>query len=255
MAPRPTLAAAQFEPAVGDTGTNLETIERVLTGLEDAVEVVVFPELTVTGYDLDAARDLAEPIPGPTTTKLVDLAGTYGVDIVVGIPERTDDHLYNALAYVTPDGLRATYRKQYLWGDEREVFDSGGQPVTVESPVGTVGLLLCYDLNLPETSLAYAREEVDVLAVSGAWRTDYMDDWELLLRARALDGTAYVVAANHVGSQSGRRHGGGSLVVDPTGHVTTIAGETPAVVTTPVEAPVLETARRRNPVLETRRER
>jgi predicted amidohydrolase len=249
-----SIAACQFEPEVGAPRTNYDRIEELVAGLDDGVELAVFPELCVTGYDLDAATELADAVPGALTDRAVGIADRHDLHLVVGVPEREGSTLYNDLVLVDGDGVRATYRKQYLWGEESAVFAAGEGPVTAETPVGTLGLLVCYDLNLPEAALAYARSECDVLAVSAAWRTSYLDDWKLLLRARALDGTCYVVGSNHAGDQRGRSHAGGSRVVGPGGTVLDAAdGDAFAVSAT--DRDQLETVREQNPVFETRRRR
>lgn len=253
MAPRPTLGVAQFEPTVGDVERNLATIGDLAA--EATADVLVLPELAVTGYDLEAAREAAAPIPGPLTDALIEHAAHTGTWLVAGLPERDADEVYNVLALASPDGVEAVYRKQYPWAEEAAAFGVGGGPVTAETPVGTVGFLLCYDLNFPEASLAYAREPVDVLAVSAAWRTSYRADWRLLAQARALDSTCYVAASNHVGDQRGREHGGHSLLAAPTGDLAGETDESRGVVETVVSADELSQARERNPVLESRRTR
>lgn len=246
------IAACQFEPTIGDVDANVAAVDRSLSGLPDHVEIAVFPELAAVGYDLDTARDLAAPIPGALTDRFVDLAREQDTTVVVGVPERDGEDLYNTLAVIDGDGVEATYRKQYSWGDESGVFATGEELTTVETAAGTLGLALCYDLNFPEFALEYARAGCDVLAVSAAWRRSFDADWRLLARARALDGPYYVVGSNHVGDQAGRTHGGGSLVADPTGTVISEAKDGHGHAVAPVEADRLESARQRNPVRETR---
>jgi len=246
------IAACQFEPTVGDSDDNLATVRRLAADLDD-VALAVFPELCVTGYDVETAVDAATPVPGPVTDELTEIAAATGTTLVVGLPERDGDAVYNDLVAVSGDGVEAAYRKQYAWGDEAGAFATGDGPVTAETAVGTVGFLLCYDLNFPEAALAYA--DVDVLAVSAAWRESYRADWSLLLRARALDGPCYTVGANHAGDQRGRVHRGGSLVAAPTGDVLAECADGATTVAAPVDTNVLAAARERNPVRQTRRER
>lgn len=248
------IAACQFEPTIGDSDDNLATIRQLATSLDDAA-LAVFPELCVTGYDVETALDAATPVPGPVTDDLAAIAADAEATLVVGLSERDGDAVYNDLVAVSGDGVEAVYRKQYPWGDEAGTFATGDGPVTVETAVGTVGFLLCYDLNFPEATLAYADAGVDVLAVSAAWRESYSTDWSLLLRTRALDGPCYTVGANHAGDQQGRAHEGGSLVADPTGDVLSECGDGTTTVTAQVTPDALTTARERNPVRETRRER
>ncbi|MHB9287129.1 carbon-nitrogen hydrolase family protein [Halobacteriales archaeon Cl-PHB] len=249
------VAACQFEPEVDAVEANCETVRDLAVDLPDEVALAVFPELCVTGYDLDVATEAATPVPGPVTDDLVDVAAESETHLVVGLPERDGDAVYNDLVYVSPDGVEAVYRKQYPWGDEADTFATGDGPVTAETPVGRVGFLLCYDLNFPEAALAYDRRGVDVLLVSAAWRESYRDDWDLLARSRALDGTCYVAASNHAGDQSGREHLGGSLLAGPDGSVLDRAGDGQATVSAAVDADALTAARDRNPVQETRTSR
>lgn len=244
------VAGCQFEPVIGDLPANYETISALAASLNEDVAVAVFPELCVTGYDIDVAREHAAPVPGDLTDPLVDIAAEADTTLVVGLPERAGETLYNDLVVVDEDGVAGTYRKQYLWGAEDEMFETGGGPITVETEAGTVGFLVCYDLNFPEAALAYADKECDVLAVSSAWRESYRSDWRLLLRARALDGTCFVVGANHSGEQDGRIHAGTSLVAGPDGSVLTDADGGRATVEARVSPKRLQEGRDRNPVHE-----
>lgn len=246
------VAACQFEPAIGDVEANLEAIRTIGDDCGEDVTVAIFPELCVTGYDLEIVPDLATAVPGPMTDTLVEIAADLECSLVVGLPERDGEELFNTMVVVSGDGLEATYRKQYAWGEEADVFTPGEEPTTVETPVGTVGLCCCYDLNFPEVGLEYARLGCDVLAVNAAWRTSYLSDWRLLSRARARDGPFYVVASNHTGEQHGREHAGHSLIAGPDGRIQSEADDTRGVVTAPVEVSSLERAHRRNPVRATR---
>jgi len=246
------IAGCQFEPVVGDVEQNITTLSEIASSLPESVELAVFPELCVSGYDLDAAVTAATPVPGSMTDRLEQIAASTDVTLVVGLAEQTDDAVYNDLVTVSPTGTVQKYRKQYLWGAEDTTFMADAGPTTVETPVGTVGFLLCYDLNFPEATLAYAREQVDVIAVSAAWRPSFRHDWDILLQARALDATCYVIGSNHAGSQCGRTHDGGSLIAGPDGTVLERVRDGTAVVSTEFDSEFISNARERNPVAETR---
>lgn len=246
------IAACQFEPVIDDITSNIKAIDQTLTSLPSRVAVAVFPELCVTGYDLNVASRRAVPVPGDLTDQLTALAADHDMTIVVGVPERDEEELYNALVIVDGDGVRDVYRKQYSWGDESDVFATGDGPTTVNTGVGTIGFALCYDLNFPEMALDYASQDCDILAVSSAWRTSYETDWRLLLRARALDGPYYVVGANHVGSQRGRAHAGQSLVADPSGNVLSKVSDGNGHVVVPIKREKIVAGKDRNPVRESR---
>lgn len=251
----PQIAACQFEPTVGDVDANCEQIATQAATLNDAVSYAVFPELSVTGYDLDTTSELATSVPGPVTDDLAAVAEKHDVGLIVGLPERTDSALYNSLVVIDGTGIQATYRKRGLWGAESEVFAAGSEPVTIDTALGTIGLVLCYDINFPETALAYAERKCDVLVVSAAWRRSYLDDWMLLLRSRALDGTCYVAGSNHAGDQRGRRHEGHSLIVGPDGGIIGEAEDGTAIVSSDIQETTIREARNRNPVLASRRQR
>lgn len=248
------VAACQFEPVVDDVDANIESMASILDSLALSVELAVFPELCVTGYALDVAEDRAETVPGPMTDRLSSLAADSGVTIVAGVPERREDHLYNSLVTVDDDGLQGVYRKQYPWGDETETFTAVDEPVVVDTDLGRVGFLICYDANFPEAAIAYSKQWCDLLVVSAAWRQSYREDWRLLLRARALDGACYVVGSNHAGDQRGRRHEGGSLVANPRGKLLAQADHGQQAVTAPVSQESIAHGREKNPVHQTREE-
>ena len=249
------VAACQFEPTIGNVDTNVEQIRSIGAELPGATELAVFPELCVTGYDLTAVPYLATPVPGPVTDKLAAIAAEIDCLLVAGLPERDGKQYFNTTVAVSGDGLEATYRKQYLWGDEADVFSAGETATTLETPAGRVGLACCYDLNFPELGLEYARQSCDVLAVNAAWRQSFLTSWRLLCRARAFDGPYYVVAANHTGEQDGREHAGNSLVATPGGTIDASVDTGSDAAITSVTDESLERAVERNPVRQTRNER
>lgn len=246
------VATCQFEPAVGNVEANVEHIAQTADSLPESTEFAVFPELCVTGYDLDVVPEAKMPVPGPVTDELTAVARTSDTDLVVGLPEADGEEVYNSLVYISGEGVEATYRKQQLWDKEAEQFAATDEPVTVETPVGKLGFLTCYDLNFPELALDYAEVECDLLAVSAAWRRAFDRDWRLLCRARALDQTCYVVASNHSGSQSGREHAGESLIAGPRGDLVAKTTAGVSVATAPVEPDAIEVAREKNPVRKSR---
>lgn len=248
----PRVAVCEFEPIVGEIDANTETIDQLTASCPKGTEIAVFPELCLTGYDLGLLPEHAVEVPGRETDRLNDIAIGSGIDLVVGVPEQAGDELYNSLLYISDDGIKAIYRKRRPWGDEADVFSSGTEATTVETPLGKAGFLLCYDLNFPELSMEYAAEGCDFLCVSAAWRQSFAADWQLLTRARALDSTCYVMATNHRGSQSGRAHAGGSLVAGPRGDVLGKTTDGLQIASCPIREMVLESSRELNPVREAR---
>ncbi|MDG5762108.1 carbon-nitrogen hydrolase family protein [Natronococcus sp. A-GB1] len=248
------IASCQFEPVVGDVDANLSHITQLAEQLPPSTVFAVFPELCVTGYDLGDVPTVKTSVPGPITERLQRIAQSTGTDLLVGLPEAADNEVYNSLVYISSHGVEATYRKQQLWGDEATQFAAGTGPVVVDTPVGRVGLLLCYDLNFPELALEYDDAGCDHIAVSSAWRQSFDDDWRLLCCARAFDQTCYVIGSNHSGTQSGRHHAGESLVVGPRGEILAKATDDTSAISVEVKADSIETARLENPVRNSRYE-
>lgn len=222
-----TVAACQIAVSDLDPAANVETILAQIEALPPNVELAVFPEYALTGFVADArVHASALDSDGPMLDRIAKAAETAGMAVVVGYLEASDDGRYNALAYLPPDGDRTVYRKRHLWGDERDIVTPGVDRVTVDSPIGSTGLVTCYDLNFVAESAAFTDPPVDALLVAGAWPGEYAANWDLLLRARALDGVRWVVGAGRTGERTipgtePRTYAGRSAIVRPDG---TIAG-------------------------------
>lgn len=240
----PTVAVPQIPVDDLDVATNVDRVRRRTAALPDRVDVAVFPEYALTGFaDDDRLGEVALARPD-ATERLEAIAADTGVAVVAGYAERGDDATYNAVAYVpSPDGAdgdareptgeAVAYRKRHLWGDERGRIAPGHDRVVAETPVGTTGLMTCYDLNFVEESAWFAERAVDALFVPGAWPADHAANWRLLVRARALDGGRWVVAAGRTGTAGGARdpnevrYAGRSLVARPDGAVAAELGRDP----------------------------
>ncbi|WP_158056924.1 carbon-nitrogen hydrolase family protein [Halorussus halophilus] len=230
MPANPTVAACQMTVADLEPERNLAAVESRVAGLPPETDVALFPEYALTGFVSDErAEDAALSRDGPELDRLRTLATDHDCALVVGFVEDGGDAYYNATAYIdstgsddTPDTATTVYRKRHLWAGEREVLDPGDERVTVETPVGTTGLLTCYDLNFVGESAAFARPEIDALFVVGAWFAAHSQNWKLLLRARALDGVRWVVGAGRTGESTvgdPTQYAGRSRVVRPDGSV------------------------------------
>jgi predicted amidohydrolase len=173
--------------------------------------------------------------------------------------------VHNTSVLVGPGGeLEAVYRKIHLFdvdlGDGGRFTESasvapGKEVVVAPTPFGGVGLSVCYDLRFPELYRAQAARGAALLCVPAAFaRETGKDHWEVLLRARAIENQAYVVAPAQCGRHSPERASHGrSLIVDPWGIVLAQAGDRPAVIVADCDPDELERVRRRVPALEHRR--
>ncbi len=217
-----------------DVAPNLATAGRLVAEAAAAGAQLValpeyFPLIGATDADRLAAREVDGE--GPMQDFLAATARQHGIWLVGGsIPLLAQDpgKLRNSCLVFDPRGQRvARYDKIHLFGfkkgdeayDEAATIERGDQVVAFDSPLGRIGLAICYDLRFPE--LFRAHGELDLLVLPAAFtETTGRAHWELLLRARAVENQCYVLAAAQGGRHpNGRLTHGNSMVIDPWGEV------------------------------------
>jgi predicted amidohydrolase len=223
-----TLALAQISSQRENKKENLRKIEELtMRAKEQRADLVIFPELCLTGYVVrDQLYELAETLPGPSTTQIAELTRKTGMYVVFGMPElseKTKATIYNTAVFVGPEGVIGKYHKRYLPThsvfEEKRYFRPGYQTAAFDTPLGKIGLCICYDLFFPEvtrlTRLAGA-QLIICISASPSVRRSY---FETLTAARAIENTAYLAYVNLVGVEDGLQFWGGSRLVSPTGDV------------------------------------
>ena len=262
------VAAVQLT-STADRERNLATADRLTRAAAAAgAELVVLPEKwPVLGTPEETAAG-AEPLDGPALTWARDTARELGIDLVAGsIAERVEgrEKGSNTCVHVGPDGdYRAVYRKIHMFDvevggrtyRESEHEDAGDEVVVSETAGGVeLGLTVCYDLRFPELYRILAIHGARVITVSAAFTlTTTRDHWEVLLRARAIEDQAFVIASNQVGEHAkGYRSGGRSMIIDPWGVVLAQAQDTETFVTAELDLERQAEIRRTLPSLANRR--
>lgn len=222
------VALAQMSCKRADKEENLRKMEKfVLQASEQNVKLVIFPELSLTGYVVrDQIYELAEPVPGPSVKAVEKIAKKASVYVVFGLPEKsgkTQATLYNTAVLVGPEGYVGKYRKMYLPThsvfEEKRYFRPGYQAAAFNTEIGSIGLIICYDIFFPEVSrLARLKgaQLIVCISASPAIRKSY---FETLTVARALENTAFLAYVNLVGIENGLQFWGGSRMVGPSGKV------------------------------------
>lgn len=222
------VALAQISCKRGDKTENIRKIEdNVVRAKKQGVELVIFPELSVTGYVLrDQIYELAETIPGQSTNILEKLAVKTGTYIVFGLPElsdKTQATIYNAAVLVGPDGLIGKYRKMYLPThsvfEEKRYFRPGYQTAVFETELGKIGLIICYDVFFPEVSRLTRLKGAQLIVCISASPATRRAFFETLTVARAIENTAFLAYVNLVGIEDGLQFWGGSRLIGPNGRV------------------------------------
>ncbi|MFD3506268.1 carbon-nitrogen hydrolase family protein [Nocardia sp. NPDC058666] len=257
------IAVIQFAPET-DPDTNLSTLrEHVRTAAAAGARVVVAPEYSMFAVTRLDARvvAIAQPLDGPFTTGLAALAAEFGVFLVAGVvelPTPGATRISNTLVAHSPDGARvAVYRKVHLYDAfghlESDVVAAGPlvAPATFAVDGVVFGLQTCFDLRFPEGCRRVAAAGAHVLVLPAQWipGPGKVDQWTTLLRARAIENTMYVAAAD----QCAPHGAGSSMIVDPTGAVLAELGDEPGVLTETVDPAHLASVRTKNPSLSLRR--
>ena len=139
----------------GDTAYNLSRTLSAIASCADDTALLVFPETHLTGFvGGQQLAQVAEPLTGPTLGAVLQAVRERGVSVVVGLAENHHGTFYNTSVLVTPEGIALQYRKTHLWPSERGDFTPGDRFTTVLWQGVRVGLLICYDIELPETGRA-----------------------------------------------------------------------------------------------------
>jgi len=222
------VALAQISSTRGDKAANISKIEKfTLKAKKKGAELVIFPELSLTGYTVrDQVYELAETIPGPSTKAIENIAKKAKVHVIFGMPELSEETqatIHNAAVLVGPEGLIGKYRKLYLPThsifEEKRYYRPGYEAVALDSALGKIGLIICYDIYFPEvtrlTRLKGAQLIVCISASPAIRRTFF----ETLTMARAIENTAFFAFVNRVGIEDGLQFWGGSRLVGPNGRV------------------------------------
>ena len=207
----------------------------------------------------------AEPLDGPTCRRFADLAARLGIHLLLGsFNERGDDpaRCHNTSVVFGPDGSTlAAYRKIHLFDvdvsdavrcRESECVAAGDRPIVVATPLGRLGLSICYDLRFGNLYRRLVGEGAEMLCVPAAFTlTTGRDHWEPLLRARAIECQSYVLAPAQYGRHddpSLRESYGHAMIIDPWGHVIAQASDGPGLALAEIDLDRVARVRRAIPV-------
>lgn len=257
-----SIAVAQFPPGLDKHENENSIAKLVRQAAQLGARLVVLPEYAMfTAPSMDKAfLDTAEPLSGPFVTSLRDLAQDLSLFLVAGINEQLEggEKISNTLVAVGPQGdVVAIYRKLHLYDafgyKESDLVRPGEvePPETFEVDGLSFGMQTCYDLRFPEVTRRIVDAGAQVLLLPAEWVPGPLkeDHWVTLLRARAIENTIYVAAAD----QCAPTGAGNSMIVDPMGVVLASLGEQTAVAVAELSEERLCAVRLKNPALELRR--
>jgi deaminated glutathione amidase len=261
-----SVALVQLD-ATDDVDANIERAVALADEAATGSRLVALPEyLQFRGPDA-GYRASARSIPGSHTEPFAAVARRRGVWILVGsLAEASDDPMrpYNTSTLIGPDGeIVAAYRKLHLFDVsvddgpsdlESARVSPGGHVVTAQVEGATLGLSICYDLRFPELYRALALAGAEILTVpSNFTERTGRDHWEVLLRARAIENGAYVLAPSQIGGPRGSPAYGRSMIVDPWGTIVAQAPDSVGIIRADLDLDRVASVRRQIPALANRR--
>lgn len=250
-----TIAGLQHPGHPGDVEANLATIaDAARRARARGADLLVTPEMFVTGYNIGTR--VAELAAGSLDAEVAKIAKDAGIAVVAGLPERLlDGTVANTALFVDETGAElARYRKTHLFSDlDRELFVAGtelGAPVTYRGV--RLSLLICYDVEFPETVRAAARQGAHAVIVPTAQMEPFAFVAEALIPVRAWENQVYVAYVNRSGEEGDLRYVGRSSIAAPSGVVLDAvpACDATGLVLATVDSELVAEAQRLNPYLD-----
>ena len=249
------VAGLQAAGVPGDVEANRAQLRVAATEAAAAgAGLLITPELYLTGYDIgDQVRELARL---DLTGMVRQIAREAGIAILAGIPEPAGDLLHNTAILVDGQGdVLLRYRKTHLFGElDRRYFAPGDDLVGLAELHGVrIAVLICYDVEFPETVRAAAERGADLVAVPTAQMIPFEFVVEHLIRARAWENQVYLAYVNHDGRERTLEYVGRSSIVAPSGDVLAGAAHGDHLLLATIDTDVVARARAQNPYLADRR--
>lgn len=252
-----TVSVAQMDIALGKPEANLaKARELAAEARRRGSEVVVFPELWTTGYNLKDTRRYAADLDEGHFAQVAEMASENAIYIIGSLLEAKDSRYHNTAPIFSPNGERVgVYRKIHLFcmmGEDRYLSPGEETPV-LGLPWGRCAIAICYDLRFPELFRKYALAGAVVVFLPAEWPHPRLAHWRMLLAARAIENQIFLVACNRVGESAGEKFFGHSAIYDPWGEALLEAGETEVLLTATLDLDLVERVRRSMPVFADRR--
>ncbi|MFT9077505.1 nitrilase-related carbon-nitrogen hydrolase [Ethanoligenens sp.] len=224
-----TVSVVTFHPVWGDKEANLKRIlEYIECAAKKGSELIVFPEMALTGYDDEADKPLeekmqyklSETVPGPSSERVAELTKKLGVYAVMGMPikdSKDQNTIYNGLAIFSPDGIAGSYHKMHLPAPEPNWATRGSSPFILESEWGPIGLAVCYDnYAFPELMRYYVSKGCRLCINSTALAHCHGPYFgSPTLEAAVVQNGVYIASANLGGLDVDNYFWGGSSIIGP----------------------------------------
>lgn len=203
----------------GDVSGNLDMVLKHIAAARQQADLVIFPETCVQGFPTpDTIGHLAEPVDGAPIRAIRDAARRAQVGIAIGFAERDAAGFFNTALLIDETGeIRLVYRKTHLYDSDLGVFDAGDALPVCEWRGTRLGMLICFDLEFPETARSLARGGAELIVILDGMMNPHGHVHRQMIPVRAMENQVFVAMANRVGPGDRYTFSGTSLVASPDG--------------------------------------
>jgi predicted amidohydrolase len=249
------VACCQFDIAWEDKPANYLRVERRVRQAKLAAgTLLLLPEMFATGFSMNAGA-IAEPMDGPTSQFVANLAREHGLYVLGGLvvsDEETSRQPRNEALLFGPTGEQVCrYAKvhRFSFAGEHDHYSAGVEPVCCKVEGWTVQPTICYDLRFPELFRAASVRGAELICVIANWPAARDSHWMALLKARAIENQAYIAAVNRFGRDPNVEYSGHSQIISPRGQVIEDAGDRDEVIQAEIDLDKLRAYREKFPAL------
>jgi 5-aminopentanamidase len=238
-------AIYQYECRDESPAERLSRLDRMLGAHEGELDLVICPELFLSGYNVgDKIRELAEPQGGPFARAAAALASKRRTSLIYGYPEQAGEAVYNAAACINRDGRTIAHHRKLRLPNayEKSYFTTGNTYTLFELHGWSVAILVCYDVEFPEAARACAARGAQLVVVPTALKKEWTFVARSMIPTRAFENRFFVAYANYCGMEGSSEYLGESCFAGPNGRVVA-GGSTEELVSTTLESTDITTAR------------
>jgi omega-amidase len=252
-----TISLAQMDIALGRPQVNLaKAQELTIEAKRRGSDIVLFPELWSTGYDLENAEQYATSLDEGLFAELATLSRENAIHICGSLLSVQNGRYYNTAPLFSPAGKRlGYYSKIHIFPlmEEDKYLAAGQMAPVFDLPWGKSAIAICYDLRFPELFRRYALAGARIVFLPAEWPYPRLEHWRTLLQARAIENQLFIAACNRVGESKGEKFLGHSVIYDPWGKVVIEAGDGQVLLTASVDMALVEETRQTIPIFADRR--
>jgi omega-amidase len=252
------ITCLQMDIAFGNPNENYQNAERLIEeAMKENPDIIVFPELWTTGYDLTRLDTIADKGAVNTIDFFKKAAKKYQVHFVGGsVANHSEQGVKNTLLIINNKGqLVHSYSKLHLFKlmDEHLYLEAGEEKGLFELDNRLFSGVICYDIRFPEWIRAHTSKGAEALFVVAEWPAPRLSHWRSLLIARAIENQCFVIACNRSGHDPNNEFAGHSMIIDPWGEVIAEAGATEELLSAIIELNLVKDIRKQIPIFEDRR--